>query len=347
MSGTRHHFIPRFLQKGFASRLTTKDTYCWTFSIGKEAYQANIKNIGIENLFYSVTSETELDDKITYEEANVYVPLIDRLRTNEFGDHDIEPICEMLAHFEIRGQHLRANANLLFSDSMTAFLDIFSDPIKLSNILTKVIAPESKIFIKALEKAGLSQELFQFMLQSEPDLLAPMQLNITKIITQEIALQRETLPKLLAEAAKNSHIKVLNETIAPKLRVARYANLDFTVVEYPSGDLPLGDSIVIFYIEGDRSYKPFLDKDDHLIEVILPLSSRLYLRGLLRDKEPAAHPDLGLEIARCSQEYFISSMHNARTLQYQKEIGINSHWLDSENIPKIFAEALETALENH
>lgn len=347
MSGSRHHFIPRFLQKGFASRSTSKDVYCWTFSKGSQPFQPNIKNVGIETLFYSMSAETELDDKISKEEQDNFSPLVDKLRAGLISEDETTSVAEMLAHFEVRSQHLRSNANILFSELMSTLENTFTDLEFLQELLTKVMSPDSVTFQKSLMKAGVSRKTFKQIIKTNPEGLRECQKNIARSVSGAIYEQRHTMPAMIAGAIKSGHIQMLNESIAPKKRVSRYSSLDYTVQNYLDANLPLGDSIVLFHVAGQRKFKPFLDKSDELIAVILPLSSSQYLLGANCEVNAEHYSDLALEIARCSFEYFISNESNERTKKLQSEIGANSHWLPSKDVHKIFADSLDRILKDY
>ncbi|CAH0144075.1 DUF4238 domain-containing protein [Pseudomonas brassicacearum] len=344
MSGSRHHFIPKFLQKGFSSRSTSTDVYCWCFPKGAKAFQPNIKNVGIESLFYSISSETELDDVISKEEEHNFSPLIDKLRANSVGEDDSINISAMLAHLEVRSQHFRSSANVLFSELMGTLLNTFSSLDFLQDTLTKILSPDSPIFQKALLEAGISKDLYRQISKSNPEGLKGLKENMARGVSKAIYERRNTMPDLIAKAIKDGHIRLLNQSISPEKRASRYTNLKYSLQNYPANDLPLGDSMTLFHVNGERKFKPFLDKEDKLISAILPLSPNQYLIGSTSESKTVQYPSLALEVARCSFAYFISSRNDDQAKSYQSEIGENSHWLRPQDIHQIFADSLEKIL---
>ncbi|SDA63488.1 Protein of unknown function [Pseudomonas sp. NFACC15-1] len=345
MSGFRHHFIPKFLQKSFSSRTTNTDVYCWVFSKNAKTFQPNIKNVGVETLFYSTSSEAELDDKISKEEEGNFSPLVDRLRASSICEEDTAKISAMLAHFEIRSQHFRSNANILISELIDTLLETFSNLNSLQDFLGKIISPNSPVFQRALLEAGISKKLFKQITESNPAGFRELKASIARGVSNTIYERRDAMPALIAKAIKNAHIKTLNESISPPKKASRYSNLKYTVQSYSTDDLPLGDSIILFHVAGDRKFKPFLDKSDELIAVILPLSPSQYLIGSSCELDVAKYSDLAVEVARCSFDYFITNKNAERTKDYQSEIGTNSHWLSAQDVHKIFAESLDEILE--
>lgn len=346
MSGSRHHFIPRFLQKGFSSRSTNQDVYCWTYSKNTKPFQANIKNVGVETLFYSVASETDLDDKISKEEEANFSPLIDKLRAGSISVDDTVRIAAMLAHFEIRSRHLRSNANILFSELMRTLVTTFTDIAFLESLFTKVMSVKSATFRKSLRKAGISKQVFNLIMKTDPQAVREFKLKAARDVATAVYEQRAVIPLMIADAIKRGHIKVLAESVSPKKRICRYLDLTFSVREFVGGDLPLGDSIVLFHVAGERQFKPFLDKADQLIAVILPLSSNQYLVGESYEVGSEQYSGLPLEISRCSFEYFISGKNNELTKDLHSKIGANSHWLLKEEVHKIFADSMDELIDS-
>jgi len=106
MSGKRHHYLPQFLLKGFASRINRKKVYTRVFKKNKDPYETNIENVGIEKYFYT-RENTSADNIITSVENN-YSLLINDLRKLSSGIK-LEPkaISEFIAHLIIRINHIR------------------------------------------------------------------------------------------------------------------------------------------------------------------------------------------------------------------------------------------------
>ena len=65
MAGTRHHIVPRFLLRGFASHKVGDETYAWVYRAGREPFNTNITNIAVEGHFYTHKNRSNVDDSIT------------------------------------------------------------------------------------------------------------------------------------------------------------------------------------------------------------------------------------------------------------------------------------------
>jgi hypothetical protein len=62
MAGDNQHFIPQFLQRGFASQKIGKTAYTWKFSIGELSEELKIKEVGADLHFYTEPNDTVVDD---------------------------------------------------------------------------------------------------------------------------------------------------------------------------------------------------------------------------------------------------------------------------------------------
>jgi hypothetical protein len=106
--------------------------------------------------------------------------------------------------------------------------------------------------------------------------------------------------------------------------------------------IPLGDSGVIFNIDGEREFKPYFEKGNKLLAVILPISSTRLLVGSINDyffninKIPEA-------IASCSLEYFISSEESLVNGNLSKVISQNTALLTQSEIDEILLSLMAKA----
>lgn len=148
----------------------------------------------------------------------------------------------------------------------------------------------------------------------------------------------------MPDVIKKSHVRVLSESISPAARLRRFQHLHHSVQPFEPGNLPLGDSIVLFHVKGDRQYKPYLDKDDELVDVILPLASDQYLIGRVDVELPVIQSDLPEQIARCSLESFIASANDERLRALQLQLGANAGWLTPREMQCVLNDLMTTLL---
>ncbi|MEY2510940.1 MAG: hypothetical protein QOE26_1703 [Verrucomicrobiota bacterium] len=138
---------------------------------------------------------------------------------------------------------------------------------------------------------------------------------------------------------KSAHIQRLAQSVAPEVRVEKYRGLRFSIVDVESNDLILGDAAVIFHVSGAPEWKPFLDKNDDLVEVYLPLTAdRLLVAGA--GKAAVDTSIIRRQIALTSHTFFISATESAGNIQLSSEIGKGARPLSEDELRRISREAI-------
>ncbi|MEE4085961.1 MULTISPECIES: DUF4238 domain-containing protein [Pseudomonas syringae group] len=340
MSGVRQHFIPRFLQKGFRTPSNGKIVRCWVYEQNKPPRSANIQDVGLERYFYAINGEPDLDDKITDAERDVYAPLVGHLRAGNLNAAVIESIPGLLAHLEIRSRHVRQNMQSMVDECASGILDHLSDPLNLGALSREHFRPGSTIFDKALAEQGISQQQIQALLAIDESALEQIFEPLVDIFASLIPAHLSRIKSSIPDMIKDSHVRMLNESVSPAVRAHRFSALHYSVHKFEPGDLPLGDSVVLFHVRGERSFKPFMDKDDELVHVVLPLASDRYLLGASDASLSSPPQNLPLEIARCSMGYFICANQSDRAADLQAHIGSNAGWLSAREMNTLLGEVL-------
>ena len=108
MAGKRQHIIPRFLQKGFASKIAGAKVFSWIYRIGIKPREVSTRDIYLEKSFYGEDGPASTDEIITDLESEKFAPLCDSLRkkNGDVSEHAKE-ISEFVARLCIRTVHLR------------------------------------------------------------------------------------------------------------------------------------------------------------------------------------------------------------------------------------------------
>jgi len=342
MSGKRQHFIPRFLLEGFASHASGDAVYTWVYRKDSLPFNANIINVGVEGYFYTDGNDTEADHMIT-EAENTFSPLVQKLRANPLMAVYDPQIPKLIAHFEIRTRHLRESflrtGNYLFS----RLLDFMDDEKSFIEYLERTFRNDPSILQKAfageLKKRGLPKTMLGPVLQLSYPLLPASMRQLRPMLRQSAAHLRSALPKTLSKGAKSGHIRFLKENVAPEVRAQRYKDLIYTVIEVPQRGLILGDSIIIFQVEGLTPFKTFLEKKDILNAVLLPLNSWQILIGT-RDNFSISEQSLPETIARCSLEYFVAEEKSDTNRFLQEQIGEDASPVTRTELEDIITKAM-------
>ncbi len=344
MSGTRQHFIPRFLQAGFASHRSGEKVFTWVHRKGVAPFNTNIINIGVEGKFYTTEGNTTADDLITSAEGSLG-SLLEGLKSGdpEFLRDPRLPI--LIAHLEIRTRHLRESFLRTGELLASKLLEFLSDENTFASYMTKKLERDPTILRKAFAeefvKRGLPiNQLDSFLQLATP--LVPTLIQAQRAEFPRLAAQlRDALPTIMKNATKSGHVKVLQSTIALELRVQRYEQLSFNIAEVNDMRMILGDSAVLYSVAGSRRYKAFLDADTILNAVFLPLDGERVLIGSRDGMVKDVPLDLPNAIAKCSLEYFISAESTYQHEALRDQIGADAHMLELLEIEEIVTEALQ------
>ncbi|MHB8483350.1 MAG: DUF4238 domain-containing protein [Nitrospiria bacterium] len=203
MSGKRQHFIPKFLQEGFASHFNRDEVFTWVYRKDKPPFNVNITNVGVEKFFYTEGTDTVADDLITDAE-DPYSDLIQRARTVLPGVISDPQIPSLISHLESRTKHFRENflraGNYLISRS----LDLMFENGLLLDILERIILKDpsnfSKLISDKLANQGLPLEFLNPRLIQSLSLHPTFRTDITLLLKILAAELRPSIPKRIEEA---------------------------------------------------------------------------------------------------------------------------------------------------
>jgi hypothetical protein len=343
MSGKRQHFIPQFLQEGFASHINREQTFTWMYRKGMPPSNANIINVGVEGRFYTEGQDTEADDLITSAEGT-FGALIRNLRAGLSAPLLDPQLPLLIAHLEVRTRHLRENFLQTGEALVSRMLDFLSDDEAFATFLKRRFQNDPsmlrELFAEEFAKHKLPEELLEPIMQGIAPLV-PALIDLQRAQFPKLAaMLRSVLPSMLKKAAKSGHTRTLKKSIAPELRVQRYANLPYAVVTAVETPLILGDSVVLFDVQGPRRYKAFLDRDDTLNAVFLPLDPGRVLVGA-GDSFTGVNSGLREAIARCSLEYFIATENSCANDLLKDQIGMDAALLTQAELEAMVNELIQ------
>lgn len=307
MAGIRQHILPRFLLKGFASRVQDKKIFTCVYRKGGPQFETTIENVGLEKHFYGKLGEISADEEITQLESG-YARLIDELRSEPDGTcADSKQVSDLVAHLTIRTKQLREffreSAEYLI-DQITLYL---SNPSNLKRLLLSKPELMQEELQKTLKDIPVAQVYKDFLIEL-------VQLNAQEIVDQHMPDLQSTLHELIGQmksllpnAVREGHIRTLAKHPAPEPRSEAYQSLNWTVRDV-ADPLILGDIACLFEIAGERRFKPFDDKDDKIANVYFPIASRKLLLGTSQSAVVELDVSLVNEAtAKCSYEYFVCS----------------------------------------
>ena len=332
MSGKRQHYIPRFLQSGFAVPGPQSRPQVWVFHRDHGFYRTNITNAGVQGWFYTDDDDHDADTVITSVEGE-YADLVADLRSHSGSALRSPLIPQMLTHFEVRTRQFRQNMAILGERGIGGFLDLLQGKSGTDRLITYMLA-NPELLQDELRKRNLPPQLAKVI---EPLMLE--EIKRTQVERDEaLGRFRPQVGTEMSKIAKTAHVRALRTSASPPKRAQRLSGLNYEVLRIERTQLILGDAIVLFRLDGPKPYRNVLQGGDGLLNVYLPLSPSAILVG--SQEGPAVlPPDINRELARCSLECFIASEDSAENRRLRSQIGRNAEFLENEEIAGIVEEA--------
>jgi hypothetical protein len=272
MAGRRHHTIPKFLLKGFASSTRGKIVNVWYYRKGARGIELNIDNVGVERDFYGTKDESNLDDRITGLEPD-YAALVDNLRAGslEMGPTQDMRIAELVAHLSMRTRSLRQSAVAITSALLDGARDHMAKPNFLRNELRKNFGRREMIGVirkhlvdegrKAVEIERLLPKLVPTMLPLREHFFDEYAQGRALVLDESITNGINEMPA----SFRKHFIEALSGNLEATPRAVSYAKFNWFVVS-PKNPLILGDSACLFETTettGARRFKPLTDETDN------------------------------------------------------------------------------------
>jgi len=338
VAGIRQHYLPRFLQRPFVN----ETGFTWLFRKNQPGVTVSTANVGLEKSFYTETDNTTVDDAITAEEKE-FSRTTNRLHSSPRGKTNSSGIPRLLAHLEVRSRHIRQN----FLQSTTSLYEktipVLNDTQRFGGLLSAHIKNDPTNLVEmvrdSLRDNGRSESeaaaIASAIEQSLPDLLERMAPELQTAAAGIL----QNLPETLRRAVKGAHIQALQKTIAPDVRAQWYEQLTFEIAEVSTNDMILGDSAVLFQVDGPKQFKPAAEKGDVIVAAFLPLAPD---RVLIGTHQPYYFDssELRRAIARCSLEFFIASADSDENAALAEAIGTDATMLSESDMQRIADEAL-------
>lgn len=334
MSGRKQHYIPQNLLRGFQDPNSGKMPQVFVFRKGVESYKSSIADVAAQRDFYSGLSDSgkkTLDDHITTYEYRL-ASFLQQLRAAP-ANTVLAPslAAEVVGHLTFRAAFVR---DLLtvgvqeFAEHATAF---FSNTEAVRKYLGIDREEPLAILNEELDKAidllesSLPEGVPRHFLKRV--LLVWIRENFDGNYNQKSSATSDALAYLGQTAAvfvRGSHLKILDQSLVPDLRVAALSNLTWMVADV-SEPLLLPDCVAVSLQAGARdTYVPYLlHGNEELVRVLVPLSSCRLLVGSRGDFDSSSVSVSGFNeaAAACAAEFFVCARSTGPGSQYADLIG--------------------------
>jgi hypothetical protein len=344
MAGNKQHILPRFLLKGFASRIDGEKKYTWVYPKNSPPVEANIRKVCVEKHFYGKQGELSVDEDITKFE-NEYAPFLDELRECTGQIEIFDPrVPNLITHLVTRTKHFRDSYRESVEFLIEKMGEYFSDFNNLKEAILSTILNKPEMTRDAIEEGfrdhpelkpfeNIIRPLFPTMFLSLFDAQKADNQLFIEYFFENI---NNKLPKLM----KDGHIKALLKGLTPEPRVEDYNQLKWYL--YNTDDsLILGDIACLSEVSGSIKYKSFTFNDDEIINIFLPISDTKLLIGTSSDIIPQVKiENINEAIAKCSREFFIYSKNCQNITSLIPLIGKESEIISEQEIKHMVNEII-------
>ncbi|MGA9771417.1 MAG: DUF4238 domain-containing protein [Blastocatellia bacterium] len=345
MAGKRQHIFPRFLLKGFASRISGEEVFTWVYRKEGKVFETNIINVSVEQYFYGKQGEVTIDAEITELESEFGILLDELRRKNDQTPVSNLKVAELVTHLCIRTKHLRDS----FRESSEFLIERISEYLFDTGNLKSIISNNPELIRNEFDKVVRQYpflEPFKDMVVNQgastvAALLEQYKPGIQVFVQEFIEGSRDVLPR----AVKEGHIKALAKGLVPEPRAEEYRLLEWFICK--SGTpLILGDMGCLFETSGARRFKSINEKGDQLKNIFLPISSDRLLIGTSLSSVPEIDTNQINEIlARCSREYFVCPESSSSKLDLIPLIGKESEIISGAEVEQLVKELAEVIRE--
>lgn len=330
MAGKRHHIIPKFLQKGFASREENDTVWTWLYHKKiAEPREISTTDALVSEHFYGKGKQSA-DAEITEFEATKLAPLVDALRDGrcEVGEVRRE-IAGLVAHLSIRTKLLRKG----FEEVSDKFLGGLGDIFGNSDLMGNVIANQPDSYLKEQFDEVISGPAMYPGADDALKQLEGLGVSRDEVSSMIVGLMREQLDDpekrrdlsegigdffnaifnppsaIVSDSIKAGHVRGLKESPAPAVRIRVFEQFEWSIQDCDF-DLILGDSATIFKSVNRDTFVPSCDLGD-ITTILLPITTHQLLIGSRDPSVPIiVNHNINHAIARCSYEQFVGSTAN-------------------------------------
>jgi hypothetical protein len=350
MAGTRHHEIPRFLQKGFASRIVKKgkkeSVFVWVYRKGNEPYECNTVNVGVETKFYTDGS-LNVDDEIT-ELEKPFSKCVANLRDYDDSTRVTDDtFLEFVVNLTVRTKHIRDS----IIDSTSSLIDnlfgYFSDYENWREYCVEYFARHPEIIRDELEKTlqGSNLSAHKRAMARQKIKRMPAE-RIVQFLDKdasnyELLFQSLRIQALegLKDIAKQAHIRSLLKNLVSEPRVESYKKLRW-FIRRTTDPLILGDVCCLFKL--DSGFKSLGGTEDTIDKIYLPIASDCVVVATASDEIPKVDVAAVNEMsARVSREFFIASLRSGQIECLSSVLGTDSDILSKSEMETLITDVIE------
>ena len=333
MAGVRHHIVPQFLLRGFASRRKGKKAFTWVYRRDSKTFESSIRDIAVSKHFYG-KDDTNADDAITGLESDFAV-LVNDLR-NWSGPIKAANLPALIIHLSTRTKGFRDNVTSVSGVIVAELQRHLEQPENMKEALLRRVKKEVDELLKKNRVPRARQRMFRAILERQ--VRVSIEKNKANLATLGVVLMgrlRAGFPEI-AKLGHNKALLRLRQLPDDSVRKGWYEQFSWRV-DVTNAPLILSDAMCLFRCGHDRFR--ILDDAEHMATgIFLPIATNRVLIGTHDDHLTANVEALNDVSAKCSNEYFVAS--NLRS-EYEARIPLIGSWskmLSENELEQLLAE---------
>jgi hypothetical protein len=287
VSGRKHHFIQKFLLKGFSPNPDAKIPQTWVYRRDGKIFPTALEGYAAERDFYG---DPALDTQITNLETKQFTGFLTELRAGV--DRRIDP--EAAATFAVQAFARCKSYRTMIADSLEPMMAEANATIRTVEFQTRMLMRaigENSTLLAAAISSPLSFEAF-----------ARQRVERNHGATLDLLRKSEAGVRSAVAAWQNQAIRERLDFGGS--RRDQLCSLFWHCVSVTSGSLILGDTVVTAEL-ADGTFKPVHEPGDSLVRVWLPIATNLAMVGSITDAPPTVDAAaINRGSAACSYEAF-------------------------------------------
>ncbi|WP_426387645.1 DUF4238 domain-containing protein [Sphingobium sp. R-21] len=324
MSGSKQHFIPQSLLKGFGVK-RGKSTFVVAYTHDRGIFTPATDGIAAERHFYSELGveggDETLDDRITDHETPL-ATMLSKLRSLSDGARaDPGEAAAFVTHLAVRNDHFRKAVTSAGARIMDLVADQFADADSSRALLGLDDDDPRGLFAEQLKEAfdqyrplidmlGMDRETFdRWAFENVKSNFATMHEEISGSMSEVVMAISEALPGTAADAQR----RALNEDLVPAKRVEALSALAWRVT-HPSEPLILPDCVGVGFDKNGKGLPLMMIDREDLYSIVMPIASDRLLVGMV-DETAKLPGGLNETMASCSWDFYVA---RDRTDEFEK-----------------------------
>lgn len=321
----RHHFLPRLLLKGFASRSDGDKVFIWQFRKEAPAREVSTRDVGVSRYFHGRTSDIE--DKLSSRES-AHAGLVRALRNGRLEGGDSPVIADFVATLIVRTKNVRQAMADLGAEMLARFGDALSDDHNLPALN------------KTLTDSILQQPQIRLLLGQLPEQQQRLLLDVglSRAGVPNPALLLRTLfeyvkPQIdIHKASTDAQLRALREDDALAKRRDELARLNWSVAVHPESTFILGDVGPVARFDGHSDLQAPM-RPGTMRAIYLPVSHQSLLVGHPSSVTNQIDPEeLNWAAAELSRDLFVARQDGVRERDYAVGLGRRPDLFDESEI---------------